>query len=122
MKLLKINGTELEVMDYLWSVKEIDIDSGRNLKGVMERDIAEHHPITLKVTFPPQNQTERQRVLNLINHPYLETTCFSPLSGTMETHTLMHGDLDSQIYWSVESINGDDGIMYQSFSVDLVEY
>lgn len=122
VQLLNVNGNNLEVMSYLWSKKEQDVDSGINLKGYLERDILEHHRHTLKVTFPPQNQAQRQNLLNILDDPYLTVKFFSPKSGQIETHTMYHGDLDSDIYWNVDSINGDNEIVYNSFSVDLVEY
>lgn len=122
MQLLNINGTDVEVMSYGWSKKEQDVDSGINLKGYLERDILEHHRHTLKFIIPPQNQQERQAFLNLVDNPYLTVKLFSPKSGREETHTMYHGDLDSDIYWNVQSINGDDEIRYTEVQVDLVEY
>lgn len=122
MKILYINNTALEVMDYTWSKKEIDIDSGRNLYGIMERDIAEHHPITLKVIFPPQNLTERSQLLTLLDNSYMTVRALNPKTGTLTEHICMHGDLDSSIYWSVDNENSNTEILYKQFSVDLVEY
>lgn len=122
VQLVNINGTDVAVMSYGWSKKEQDVDSGVNLKGYLERDILEHHRHTLSLVIPPQNQSERQALLNLVDNPYLTVKFFSPKSGTIETHTMYHGDLDSDIYWNVDSINGDDEIRYNSFTLELVEY
>lgn len=121
-QLLNIDGTDVEVMGYLWSKKDQDLDSGRNLAGYMERNILDHSVVTLKVTFPPQNQTERQELINLLDKHSLTVKCLSPKTNSVETHTMYHGDLDSEIYWNVIDNDGKEEILYNSFSVELVEY
>lgn len=122
MKILYIDDYPEEVMDYTWSRKEIDIDSGRNLYGVMERDIAEHHPITIKATFPPQNLADRSATLTRLNNPYMRVRCLDADIGGLAEHICMHGDLDSSIYWSVDDENDNPEVMYKAFTVDIVEY
>lgn len=121
-QLLNIDGIDVEVMSYLWSKKDQDLDSGRNLAGYMERNLLPHSVVTLKVTFPPQNQFDRQYILNLLDKETLIVRCLSPKSNTVETYSMMHGDLDSEIYWNVKDINNNDEILYEAFTVQLVEY
>lgn len=122
IQLLVVGSTELKLMSYLWSKKEIDIDSGRNLKGVMERDIAEHHPLTIKAIIPPQHQEERQETLTLLDNSTLIVTLYNPRTGKEEQHIMMHGDLDSEIYGNWELEDGTNEILWKEFSIDLVEY
>ena len=122
MQLLNIDGTDVEVMSYLWSLKDQDLDSGRNLAGFMERNLLEHSVNTLTITFPPQNQFKRQQILTLLHKKDLICKFLSPITNTIETHTLMHGDLESGIYWNILDEEGNDEILYDAFQVQLVEY
>ena len=123
MKILNIDGTDVEVMDYLWNLADLDKDSGRNLAGYMERDLLEHSINTLTIVFPPQNQYERSNTLKLLHKEHLSCRFLSPYSNTVETHDMMHGDLESQLYWNIKDINTDtDIIQYNAFQVKLVEY
>lgn len=122
MQLLNIDGTDVEVMSYLWTLNDQDLDSGRNLAGYMERDLLEHSINTLTVTFPPQNQTERQQILTLLHKENLVCRFLSPITNTIETHTLMHGNLESEVYWNVIDSDNNDEILYKAFQVKLVEY
>ena len=121
-QLLNIDGEDVEVMSYLWSKKDQDIDSGRNLAGYMERNVLDHSVITLKVTLPPQNQYERQQIINLIDKKSMTVKCLSPKTNRVETHKMYHGDIDSEVYWNVKNNDNDDEILYTAFSIQLVEY
>lgn len=121
MKILNIDGTDVEVMDYSWTLADQDLDSGRNLAGYMERNLLPHSVNTLTLIFPPQEGPERAATLQLLHKRNLVCTFLSPFSNTMETHTMMHGDLESTIYWNVDDELGSQ-ILYNSFEVKLVEY
>lgn len=121
MSLVKINGKELNnpapAPPYNFSKKEMDLDSGRNLEGVMQRNILAHHPHTLKLKFPPMGAEQMTTLLNLLDNPYLQVTAFDPFLNNMATYTMMHGDLNPSIDIFVE-----DRILYNEFTVELVEY
>lgn len=121
MALISINGTEVEVMNYSWKLADQDLDSGRNLAGYMERNLLPHSVNTLTLTFPPQTAAERASLLQLLHHEYLTCVFLSPYSNSMETHTMMHGDLESALYWNVNDELGQQ-VLYNSFQVQLVEY
>lgn len=121
MALISINGTEVEVMKYEWTLADQDLDSGRNLAGYMERNLLPHSVNTLTLTFPPQIASERAAILQLLHHENLTCTFLSPFSNSMETHTMMHGDLPSTIYWNVDDDLGSQ-TLYEAFQVQLVEY
>ena len=53
VQLINVNGTDVAVQSYDFSKKEQDLDSGRNLDGVMERNILAHHPRTIDIVLPP---------------------------------------------------------------------
>lgn len=123
MKVLNIDGTDVEVMDYLWSLADIDLDSGRNLSGYMERDLLDHSVNTLTIVFPPQNQTLRQQTLQLLHKEHLNCKFLSPYTNSLETHDMMHGDLESKLYWNIKDVRtNEDIIEYEAFQVKLVEY
>ena len=122
MKLLTIDGTTVEVMDYQWMLADQDLDSGRNLAGIMERNLLEHSVNKLTVIFPPQNGDERAATLQLLHKEELICDFLSPYSNSIERHIMMHGDLKSALYWNVVNENGQDEILYNAFTVELVEY
>lgn len=115
-QLLNIQGVDVEVMNYDFSKKELDLDSGRNLDGIMSRNILAHHPRTIDVVFPPMNRNEMHYILNLIDRPHITVRAFDIFTNNIETIDMMHGDLNPSLYW-----NPDD-MLYNSFKVQLVEY
>lgn len=122
MKVLNIDGVDLEVMDYQWLLADQDLDSGRNLAGYMERNLLDHSVNKLTIIFPPQDGEERKNVLQLLHKKELSCKFLSPYTNSLETHTMMHGDLKSALYWNVINQNGQEEILYNSFQVELVEY
>lgn len=121
MAILNIDGADVEVMNYTWTLADQDLDSGRNLAGYMERNMLPHSVNTLTLTFPPQEAAERALTLQRLHKKNLVCTFLSPYSNTLETHTMMHGDLESTIYWNVDDELGSQ-TLYNSFEVKLVEY
>lgn len=121
MSLIQINGVELDnpapAPPYNFSKKELDLDSGRNLNGVMQRNILAHHPHTLTLKFPPMDAEQMSTLLNRLDNPYLNVTAFDPFLNNMATYTMMHGDLNPSI-----NIYVTDRILYNEFTVELVEY
>ena len=119
--LVKIGDTILNdpapAPPYAFSKKEMDLDSGRNLNGVMQRNILPHHVHTLSLKFPPMDENQMSRLLNLLDNPYMQVTAYDPFTKSLETYTMMHGDLNPSIDLFVT-----DRIMYNEFSVELVEY
>ena len=120
--LVSINGVELSnpapAPPYNFSKKEQDLDSGRNLNGVMERNILAHHPHTLTLKFPPMEGGQMTALLQLLDHSTLNVTAFDPFSGSMQTYVMYHGDLSP----SVNIYTPPDRILYNEFTVELVEY
>lgn len=122
MKLLNIDGTDVELMDYQWMLADQDLDSGRNLAGYMERNLLDHSINKLTLVFPPQNGDERSATLKLLHKEKLICKFLSPYSNSIETHTMMHGDLKSALYWNIVNNDGVEEVLYNSFQVELVEY
>lgn len=121
-KLINIDGTDLEVMDYHWSLDDQDLDSGRNLSGYMERELLDHSVNTLDIIFPPLNDVEMSNTLQLLHKETLICRFLSPYSNTIEEHKMMHGNLTTDLYWNIINIEGQEEILYKSFKVQLVEY
>lgn len=123
MATLTINGKQLECMTYQFAKMELDLDSGRNLNGVMERNVLAHHPRKLTVTFAPMNQAEMKSLLNTIDNPTLTVVAFDPFAGSNTTMTMYHGDLIPEIYWNgINPTTNKQEILYKEFKVELVEY
>lgn len=121
------NGTytSVETSDYEFDKMELDLDSGRNLNGVMDRNILSHHPRKLIVSFPPMDGAEMQSLLTLLDHSTLYVKAFDPFKNAMQTSPMkmMHGDLKPKLYWKIKNINGIEiEVMYQKLQVELVEY
>ena len=121
MELVKINNVILDnpapAPPYVFSKKELDLDSGRNLNGVMQRNVLDHHPHTLSLKFPPMDEDQMATLLNLLDHPTLSVTAYDPFKKSQQTYSMMHGDLNPSI-----DIFVTDRILYNEFSVELVEY
>ena len=91
MATLTINSIEVPCSKYKFSKMEIDLDSGRNLNGVMERNILAHHPRKLHITFPPMNENSMHALLSLLDNPTLTVTAYNPFTKSTETMYMMHG-------------------------------
>ena len=122
--LLTVNGTALNPSGYEFDKMELDIDSGRNLNGKMERNVLSHHPRKIIAKFPPMNQSSMQNLLNILDHSTLTVNAYNPFTGAMENNIKMyHGDLKPTMYWKVENIAGTAiEVLYQELQVELVEY
>lgn len=127
VQLVYINGVPLDdpkpAPPYAFAKMEIDYDSGRNINGIMERNVLEHHAHTLDLTFSCLNGTQMARLLNLLDNSTLSVTAFDPFTNAMQTYTMYHGDLKPEITWYDwdNKINAPTPI-YESFKVSLVEY
>ena len=123
MATVTINNTEVSCASYRFAKMEIDLDSGRNLNGVMERNVLAHHPRKLFITFPPMNENARYNLLTLLDNSTLSVTAYNPFTKTTETMSMMHGDLDSEIYWDgTNPATNTKEILYKECTVELVEY
>ena len=116
IQLINVDGQDIEVMNYDFSKKEIDLDSGRNLEGKMERNVLEHHPRTLDIVLPPMNKAEMNRHLRIFDKPTLIVSAYDPVEDSIQIIEMMHGDLNTSLYW-----NADD-MLYNAMKIQLVEY
>ena len=119
------NYTSLQTSSYEFDKMELDLDSGRNLKGKMQRNILSHHPRKIIAKFPPKDGTQMRTLLNLLDHSTLYVKGFDPFINAMQTSPMkmMHGDLKPVVYWKVENIGGTDiMVQYEQLQVELVEY
>lgn len=103
-------------MSYDFSKKEQDLDSGRNLKGKMERNVLEHHPRTIDIVLPPCDRTAMHNYMVVFDKPKLTVKGFDIFTNKIETITCMHGDLSPSIYWN------PDEMLYNAMKIQLVEY
>lgn len=116
VKLLNVDDVDVPVMDYDFSSKEQDLNSGRNLTGVMERNVLEHHPRTIDVVLPPCDRATMHYYLTIFNKPELTVRGFDIFTNQIETIICMHGDLSPSLYWN------PDEMLYKAMKIQLVEY
>lgn len=125
-ELVKVNGTYLndpKPSAFKFSKKELDYDSGRNILGVMERNVLDHHARTLDLTFTNVNALQMATLLNILDHPTLTVECFDPYTGGMTSATMYHGDLNPEVDRVTWDYNRNVPIViYKDFTVQLVEY
>lgn len=116
--------TELKTFDYNFDKMELDLDSGRNLNGKMDRNILSHHPRKIIATFPAQDGVQMQKLLNLLDHSTLYVKAHDPFINAMQTQPMemMHGDLKTKLYWKVVDLEDNVETMYEACQVELVEY
>ena len=123
MAIIAINGKQLECSSYTFAKMELDLDSGRNLNGVMERNVLAHHPRKITVKFPPMNSTDMINLLAVLDKSTLTVNAFNPFTGAYENMTMYHGDLIPEIYWNgTNPTTKTQEILYKEFQVELVEY
>lgn len=123
MAIIAINGKQLECSSYTFAKMELDLDSGRNLNGIMERNVLAHHPRKLTIKFPPMNSTEMVSLLAVLDKSTLTVNAFNPFTGSYENMTMYHGDLIPEIYWNgTNPATNTQEILYKEFQVELVEY
>lgn len=116
VQLLNVDGENIEVMSYDFSKKEQDLDSGRNLAGIMERNVLEHHPRTLDIVLPPCNREKMHQYLSKFDKSSLTVRAFDIFTNQIETVIMMHGDLNPSLYWNI------DKMLYNAMKIQLVEY
>lgn len=114
--LLNVDGIDIEIMDYDFSKKELDLDSGRNLNGKMDRNVLPHHPRTIDFTLPPKTRNEMSEVLRVLDKSTLTVKAFDIFKNKIDTIEMMHGDLNPSLYWN------PDEMLYKNMKVQLVEY
>ena len=123
MATLRINNTDVACSSYKFGKMEIDLESGRNLNGVMERNVLAHHPRKLYITFPPMGENAMYNLLDLLDNPTLSVTAYNPFSKNYITMSMMHGDLEPELYWDgINPKTNQQEILFKEFSVELVEY
>lgn len=103
-------------MDYSFSKKEIDLDSGRNLKGVMERNVLKHHPRTIDLVLPPCDRSTMHKYMTIFDQSTLYVKAFDTLKNDVAKIKMMHGDLNTNLYWN------PDEMLYNAMKIQLVEY
>lgn len=116
VQLINIDGQDIEVMSYDFDKKEIDLDSGRNLDGKMERNVLEHHPRTLDIVLPPLNRADMHRYLKIFDKPELNVSAYDVFEDAVVNIVMMHGDLKTSLYWN------PDEMLYNAMKIQLVEY
>lgn len=129
-QLVYIDGVPLDdpkpAAPYGFGYYEQDLDSGRDMDGVMDRNVLDHHPRKLFLNFPyGMSIAQMSKLLNMIDKSTLTVKAFDPKLGSMQTTTMqvMHGDLVPEVdyfYFNYETQKVD--AYYNAFSVELVEY
>lgn len=115
-QLINVQNTDIEVKSYLFSKKELDLDSGRNLNGYMERTVLGHHPRTIDIILPPCDRTQMHNYMVLFDRREITVRAFDIFTNQVETLICMHGDLSPDIYWN------PDEMLYKDMKIQLVEY
>ena len=77
-------------MSYDFSKKELDLDSGRNLKGKMERNVLSHHPRTIDIVLPPCDRDTMHNYMVIFDKPKLTVKGFDIFTNQIETIICMH--------------------------------
>lgn len=103
-------------MSYDFSKKEQDLDSGRNLKGVMERNVLSHHPRTIDIVLPPCDRTAMYNYLKIFDKSTLKIKAFDIFQNKVVSISMYHGDLNPSLYWN------PDEMLYNAMKIQLVEY
>lgn len=127
MQLVYIDGVALDfpkpAPPYTFSKKELDYDSGRNILGIMERNVLEHHTRTLDLTFNDMNGDQMSRLLQLVDKSTLQVTAYDPWYNELRTYTMMHGDLTPKITMFDWDYTQNKVIArYEPFTIQLVGY
>ena len=111
---------------YKFGYYEQDLDSGRDITGVMDRNVLEHHPRKLFLSFPyGMNIEQMSKLLKQLNKSTLNVRAFSPEEGkiTDTAMKLMHGDLEPEVdFFFFDYDTQKIDCKYLAFSVELVEY
>lgn len=123
-----IDGTPLDnpkPKGFAFEKYDQDYDSGRNMKGYLIRNKLEHSVRKLPLEFPVMNGEQMKTLLALVDKEQMQVKAFDPWQNAMMTVTmkLYHGDLQPKVdhfYWDYE--NEKVEVMYQPFSINLVEY
>lgn len=129
VQLVYIDNTPLDdpkpAPPYSFSKKELDLDSGRGLDGVMQRNVLEHHARTLDLTFNYLNGRQMSRLLNIIDKSSMQVQAFDPWTNSMQTVSMevYHGDLNPKIHM----FDWDEDLqqvtpIYEPITIQLVEY
>lgn len=116
VQLINVDGQNVEVMSYDFSKKEQDLDSGRNLEGIMDRNVLAHHPRTIDIVLPPLTREEMHIYLNIFDKPQLTVQAFDIFTNSTQILIMMHGDLSPSLYWN------PDEMLYNAMKIQLVEY
>lgn len=105
---------------------EQDLDSGRDMDGVMQRTVLSHHPRKIFLNMPyGMNIKEMKRFLSLIDQSTLYIKAFNPFAGEIQTTQMkmMHGDLVPEVdYWYFDYETQKIDCNYNAISVEIVEY
>ncbi len=110
---------------YNFSKKELDLDSGRGLDGIMQRNVLDHHARTLDLIFSGLNGRQMSRLLNIVDKPSMQVRAFDPWTNSMQTASMevYHGDLNPKITmfdWDYETNQVTP--IYEPITIQLVEY
>lgn len=105
---------------------EQDLDSGRDLDGVMVRNVLDHHPHKIFLNMPyGMNMEQMCRFLNLVDQTTLKVKTFNPWTMGIDITEMemMHGDLVPEVdYWFYDYETQKIDCAYNSISVEIVEY
>lgn len=123
MASITINGHTYECSSYQFGKYELDLDSGRNLNGVMERNVLAHHPRKIFAKFPSMDENTMASLLSDFDNSTLSVTAYNPFTKSNVTMSMMHNDLIPEIYWDgINPTTQQKEVLYNEFSIELVEY
>lgn len=105
---------------------EQDLDSGRDMDGIMVRNVLDHHPHKIFLNMPyGMNIKQMKRFLNLVDQSTLYIKTFNPWLGELQITQMemMHGDLVPEVdYWYFDYDKQQVDCKYNAISVEIVEY
>lgn len=105
---------------------EQDLDSGRDMDGIVIRNVLDHHPHKIFLNMPyGMNRKQMARFLHLVDQSTLYVNSWNPWKADMDTTVMkmMHGDLVPEVdFFYYDYDKQDIDCKYNAISVEIVEY
>lgn len=115
-----VNGQAIPVPKSIKVTRyDLDSDSYRSASGLLIRNkITEKMKFELE--FAPMQKADLQDLLEILDSDKFEVTYEDIITGVTKTGQFYHGDLSIQPYWIKNDENTN--VIYDSFSINLIEY
>lgn len=119
---IKVNGcdfTNPKPKKYRLSPRIIqDLDSERSADGTLHRNILQHAPPKIELTFPIMKESQFRTYVNALNGDYLQVEFYDNSTDTYRTWTMYHNDIVSEAINTADRVNR----WIDEWSVNLIGY